>query len=246
MAGPWNGPTSGLIHRWPLDIVNLSGGADHDVVGSINITENGSVTSGFGPTTQADTCRIFNGQIGSYGAVASSPLPTTGAFTLSCWGYTTDNNTQTGGIIPTPINLASNGSTQNCVRISTEGTGTTNNLPGDVYFVVYPGAVNLVTSTAVPFGGSSWAQFGITFDGASTYQLIVNGIAVAQKAGTSGRTTSFNDAIASRDATGGAWNGGLAQLAIYNSVLSAADLVQLYNADMAQIAQVQGIAWSEW
>jgi hypothetical protein len=75
----------------------------------------------------------------------------------------------------------------------------------------------------------------------STLQLFVNGIFVGTT-GSSGVSIAVDDILGAKDASlNGAWGGGLAQLCIYNAVLSSQQLAQLYSADANTPSAFPGI-----
>jgi hypothetical protein len=215
----WSGPTSGLIHRWPLALANFVSGADDDVVGTDNITESGTVSSTSGPSGAADTARLFDGATG-FGTLASSPLPASGPFTVSLWGF--DTNAAQGGLSVTPLNFGTNANA-NVLRIGAS--------PSNPFIVQYsgPAGVTLDASTA-KWASSGWTNVVVTFDGSSTSQLFVNAASASTATGIMGQPSFASDTIGVKPATASFWPGALAQLAVYNRVLSGSEITQLFNA----------------
>lgn len=230
---PWSGPTSGLIHRWPLDLVNFSGGVDSDVVGTINITESGTVTSAVGPTGVADTARSFDGSTG-FGTFGSSVLPTSGAYTVSCWAMTPNINANVGtGLALTALNFGTN--TTPRLRLAIDNN-TANGPAGAFAWSALPTAQR-ETAGAV-FSNNVWSQVAITFDGTSAYQQIFNGVGIDVVGSVFGLPTGGSDILGARTSSASFFFGPLAQLAIYNRILTQAEFIQLYNADASVLAIV--------
>ncbi len=221
----WTGPTSGLINRWPLDLANAAGGTDVDVIGADNAAEVGTVTNGTGPSGRVNTARVFDGTTGC-ATPATSPLPSSGAFTVAIWANTTNIALNPSGVGQTFLNLGTNAG-GNQIRL-VENNGTVSATIGGLAWSALPGPVQQETSTAV-FTSNQWLHIALTFDGASTYQTVINGAPIAtitSGVGTPGTT----DVIAARATNSGFFPGPLAQLVVYNAVLSAGDLTQLFNA----------------
>jgi Concanavalin A-like lectin/glucanases superfamily len=222
----WNGPTNGLTNRWPLDLAHFVSGADDDVVGTNNITENGTITSTTGPSGAANAARLFDGSSG-YGTFTAPLFPSEATCTWAIWAYTSDVTHDVASTFSqTLMNSGNSGS--GGFRVACD----IGNPPG-----VQQGAFALqgiptnpdIETSAIAFVNNQWVQVGFTWDGSSVCQLIINGTTVSTVAGYSLAVQSL-DILGGRSSTTGLWLGAMAQMVLYNRVLSSSELTQLYNA----------------
>ena len=93
-------------------------------------------------------------------------------------------------------------------------------------------------TTADQLAAATWAHIAVTYDGSSTSNdpiIYINGVSVAiteasAPTGTRDTGTDFNLAISDPDAAGFAADGKFADARIYSTILSAADILAIYNA----------------
>lgn len=231
----WSGPTTGLIHRWPLDLADLSGGVDSDVVGSINITESGSVISALGPNGAPGGARYFDGLTG-FGTFASSPLPASGPYTVSHWLMTPDITFGfSTTVATTSVNLGTNSGSQLRMAINNGTTGGPN--VGSFAWMTQGTTVGQETN-AVVFTDFVFSHAAVTFDGGTAYQTIINGAAVSTFLSALNPPIAF-DEIGAKGGGVGFFYGSIAQLAIYNRVLTPGELNLLYQADAPVLMPLQ-------
>ena len=210
----WGGPTSGLIHRWPMDNANVSGTTIYDVAGSLNGSATTGVTSTTGPQG-TDTASAFNGS--AYVAITSQPVP--GApFSLFTWAKLNS----TPSTSPSVISFSTNSSNQ--YFISNEGAhlAVCAGNPSSGTKAVY-------TASSSPFSSPTWHHVGFTWDG-TTLTVYIDGFAVSALSDV-GWPSATND-FRFGNMKGGTdyLNGALKQVVVYNRVLSSADVSKLYAA----------------
>lgn len=215
----WSGPSSGLTHRWPMDDANVSGTTITDVVGSLNGTASGGVSSASGPVTQA---RGFDGT--GYLTLASCPVSYAAAHTVGLWAYINDN-TAAGN--PRFFDIAvdaNNGS----ALINDSG------LSGQIAIKLLAGGSDVSQeAAAAELPSATWKHIVYTFDGSSTVTIYVNGVSITLGGGApSGFGLDNNNIIGARNNTPTApLTGRIYQMVTYNRALSAGEVTTLYNAN---------------
>ncbi len=159
----WGGPTSGLIHRWPMDNANVSGTTVYDVV---NPSYNGTATAGVSSTTGpqgTDTALAFNGS--AYVAIPSQPIP--GApISLFTWAKLNS----TGYTSPFIISFSTSSSNQYFISSESAHLAVCAGNPASSSKSVY-------TASISPFSSVAWHHIGFAYDG-TTLSVYIDGSAV--------------------------------------------------------------------
>lgn len=221
----WTGPTSGLTHCWPLDDVNISGSTVIDVIGSVNGTITGGVTSTSSPSgATAATARAFDGT--GYITLSGATLPTfSGAHSVFFWSKLTNIATGgSGGSSQTFFMLTNDAS--NLIRGANEESA-----PAGAFVVALVKAtVNIGQQTsAAASANNTWVCLGYTYNGVIISAIYVNGTAVSIGA-QAGFGTTNNNLIGGRSATLGLETGALYTVATWNRELSAGEGAQFCTA----------------
>lgn len=216
-ATGWTGPVTNLTHRWPMDDANVSGTTITDVVGSLNGTAQNGVASAAGPITQA---RSFDGT-DDYISLASCPITFASAWSIGAWAYFTNPAATAGdGGAQTFINFGDGSAT---IRMLTDANttpaATWDN--GDY--------INKDTNAAA-FVATTWAHVCITFDGASTYVLYVNGASASTNSGLSNATNAASNVFGGRAVGARLMTGRLYQVVTYSKALTSGEVSTLYAA----------------
>jgi hypothetical protein len=170
---------------------------------------------------------LFNGttQYGTAGDVFSFEY--TDDFSISCWVKTTD----TGGYLVNKQDTTAN----------YRGYGLALNASGETDFVLRSGPGNyiLVKSTTGGLNDGAWHHIVVTWSGDATpvaadVTLYVDGTpetpVVVQDTLSGTIITAADLTVASRDGTEEFRAGNLDEVAIYNKVLNAAEVLQIFNA----------------
>ncbi len=213
-GGGWSGPASGLVHRWPMDDVNVSGTTIYDVVGTLNGTATAGIVSTTGPRG-SDTARAFNGS--AYVTIPSQPISGT-PFSLFTW---TKLNS-TGNSSPFIVSFSSNSASQYFITSESAHLAVCAGNPAASTKSVY-------TASSSPFSSASWHHVGFTYDG-TTLVVYIDGSAVSASSDV-GWPSAAND-FRFGNMKGGTdyLTGAMKQTVVYNRVLSAAEVSQLYAA----------------
>lgn len=222
-TGPWTGPTSGLVSRWPMDNANVSGTTITDVVSGINGTASGTgITAATGPSGGAGLARAFDGA--SYITLSSVPISnfTTGN-SVFLWVKVTDI---TGGGAGAERFLNFNTDISNYAELMLD-----EGKPGG-FNVEYNSAATLLgrSTTAQQLTNNTFAHVGYTCDGASNVILYVNGSSVAVSAPTGASSFAGASYFGVRNPTVVPLTGSIAQAVVYNRVLSSGEVTTLFNA----------------
>lgn len=215
-VGGWAGPTSGLTHRWPLNSTSVL-----DQVGSINGTFGAGCSLVTGPSGAANAATLFS-QLAAAILLASDPMAGGGGpFSIGFWLYA--NTFLVGDGDARPFCMGS--TAQTVVWATGNDAAATNQIAVDILNSVYGWGI----------GGLSihtWYHLLFTFDGSSTTGGYLNGSAF-------GNSTTQGDAadagvygIGERNDSGNTryFGGAMAQVVVYNKVLSAGEATTLYNA----------------
>lgn len=221
----WQGPSSGLTHRWPMDDLNVSGTTIIDVIAALNGTANGAgVSSTSGPSGGAGLARALDGA--SSINIGSTPIASfTSANSVFCWVKVTNVAADSGVQSQRAFNYYVNAT--NFVTMSVGGSGADT---GQLSVEYQGGGSNFGRiSTTTPMVNGTWTHVGYTTDGASNVVLYVNGASVASGAPPGDGPAAFNY-IGSRSAIQAFLTGSIAQTVVYNRILSGAEITQLYNA----------------
>jgi len=215
-SGAWSGPTSGLVHRWPLDNANVSGTTIYDVVEGLNGTANGGITSTTGPQG-TDTARAFDGSTG-YISIPSQPISGT-PFSLFCW---VKNNSSTEHTSPYIVSFSTNSGGQYFITSESAHLAV---CAGNAS----SGAEAVYTPSSSPFSSAAWHHVGFTYSG-TTLTVYIDGSAVSASSDV-GWPSATND-FRFGNMKGGTdyLNGALKQVVVYNVALSPAQVSQLYAA----------------
>lgn len=234
----WAGVTSGLTHHWPMDAANTSGTTTNDIVGSLNgtLTSSSAITLATGPSGAANTALQFDGT-NNFITLAGNPYVdavNTDA-TLCIWVYVADTT-------------LTNSSGDNAPMFFNFGDGT------ETYGISY----NVGTSPVVPLGATglgsgnawnntfnsglgaaiasgSWVHLAYTKPGSgdfTTAKEYWNGTDVSQNGSADSSSAATAPKIGARGSNSRLLTAGsrIGRLVIYNRVLSAAEILQNFNA----------------
>ncbi len=226
----WNGPTTNLVHRWPMDDANVSGVTITDVVGSLNGTAGTSVASASGPY---GTSRLIGNDANAGISLASTPIANmTSAFSVGVWLLKTD-------VSVGPYDSASQkcrvfsfydgtNSVEAGLHFAGDGQGYPNGSVSVGFAVGHTSMVGNTTNTILV--NNNWAHLTVTWDGATTI-FYVNGMAVAADTVNFTATTTVNSLGCWTSVGSRPWNGKMYQFVLYTKALSATEVTQLFSAE---------------
>jgi hypothetical protein len=183
-------------------------------------TVNGGVVFGQAGPLAPGTGASFDGTTG-YVSTSLNLSPKWTALSMVAWVKIPSTNAQTSGVLGN-TNAATGGGAS--LQLVSSG----GDLAVQANLVTSSGSYqgSFVTTTA--WGDSNWHHVGLVWNG-STVTAYLDGVAVATPANLSGTLTSGSSDIGVGLAGGAYILGELAQCAIFNSALSAADMVALHH-----------------
>lgn len=200
-------PRQGLIAFYPFTGNSRdASGNNKNLIASNQTTTPAAATDRFGKAAQAYTFDGVNDQLYVSDIVITNPV------TYSFWTtFTSPDNT--GGIIGTKSGTVKGFAMQNSIQA----------------FILYvDDNVSYNTVSVLPAApNGEWFCYTITYDG-SIMKVYKNGTLVDTKGPTPGNITSTGHFIVGSSQNGGAYAGGIDDVAVYNRVLSEAEVVQLY------------------
>jgi hypothetical protein len=214
---------TGLIHEWPMTDIHVSGATVSDVIGNVNGTINGVVTSGAGPG--GTTARVFDGSTGYISLPATVYDWNSGPFTVAMWVWVNDNTALSGGQPQAYFYNDLGGGAANDVYY-TANRVTPNS--GGIDFVVN-GQYWTSPAGVVPSG--TWKHIGFTSStggvgGTKVGYVSGSSVVLINHVGDATYDTAAGN-IGSGIATQGNLAGRIHDLRIYNRALSAADMSTL-------------------
>jgi hypothetical protein len=251
IRGPWTGPTTGLLHRWPMDDANVVSSSIKDVVANLNATSAGAgVVSAGGPSGYPRTARaLVESTLTGYATLPSSPIANfANPHSVFIWCEIEDDSVGSpNGGLQTICGWANDAN--NLVQMCC------NNNAGQFLCIFYSGGVeySIQTSDETLFT-RRWLHIGYTWTGLAL-KLYVNNVAIPTQSelGHStpdGGTWLFGARVSSA-AVHNNWEGRAAQCVVYNHALSPSEINTLYNADAGisvpvSIQEFSFNAGSEW
>ena len=218
--------SNGLVNRWIFN--NGSGSIVTDTVGGQNISLSGTYTwsSSVPNTAIALKSLSFDGYTGAGSAAVNATLQTT-TYSVSMWYYHTGISDPRGG---NPIIIESGLNQNEAFAIATGGfTGTSQPY---FYSSVYNGGFYRGFSSATPL--NTWTHLAVTI-GNSRYNGYKNGVLDSGNTNisiTSGLPFTLNGSFVfgkGDNAYGDQFGGSIFDVRIYNRVLSASEVSQIYN-----------------
>jgi hypothetical protein len=242
-AGPTGIPVlgAGLVGWWPLtgNAVDYSGGnAGTTVYNAVFATANYTFNNNPLPTAKVAT---FNG-LGGVKVLTGGAIPFTGAFSTSLWFNSFNSPTTTFAYALVDAQLP-NGNAYN-VSLCGGGAASSCGLTG-IHGAVGTGAAELSTSVNYPFAFIPYRPYNLveTFNTFGTWTIYLNGVNVS-----SGYTTNSASAkiagssdyllVGGGTAASSYFYGQIADLQVYNSVLTPAQARQIYQQGMTQQSSV--------
>lgn len=215
-------PTNGLVAYYPFT------GNANDVSGNgRNGTINGGVTATVDRYGNANQAYSFNGTNGNITVANWNLLTGNAARTISVWFKTAPKNTQ-------QYFLSWGGSNH------TTNTGSILGIAADpsvtYHFLGFFGINNdLSLLNANQYFDDRWHLMSFTYDG-STMNLYLDGVSQSTKTNSPLNTGSSNLVIGSYIQSSNYFNGQLDEVRIYNRALTAAEVQQIYLAEVVTSA----------
>lgn len=220
--------TPGLVSYWRLDessgdFADLKGGNTATSIGGITYSQTGPITG------DAATAVLFNGSTGNASIANSTPFAFdyNTPFTVEAWYK------QTGSSSNVIFSKMQNSGTFAGYELAV-GSGNLH-----LFLINNFGSALMINKdwTTTSFSNGVWYHIVFTYDGshlAAGCVAYVNGVlqtgaAVNDSLGSNSITTATSPYIGSRGGSSGFLNGQLANLAIYDRVLTSTEIAQHYN-----------------
>jgi Concanavalin A-like lectin/glucanases superfamily/Bacterial Ig domain len=209
-----NNPIANLTHNWKFD--ETSGTTALDSIG----TNTATLSSSLWVVGHAGNAASFNGTNASSGTAGTIDFGT-GNFTVSHWVKVTAFKNFAG-----IFNNRSSIGTNLGFQTRTDGTST---LTALIDFGATSKSVAVTTALT-----GTWYHIAVSVDRAGLMKLYVNGAFVGQVSISAFSTTSITNSDSVRigrdqSATSNYYNGAVDELRIYNSALSAAEILNIFN-----------------
>jgi hypothetical protein len=217
----WDGPTTNLTHRWPMNDARVSGTTITDVVGSLNGTAGSGISSTIGAL--CDQARLGDGTANSLISLPSGPIASlTSAWSIA--GYVKPSSmTASGGGNATIWNL-DDGTTQ--IRLVIDHTATSGAL-----CATKNGPTSLFATAAAVFSLNTYDHFIVTYNGAGTYTVYHRGLPVSLGGTAQVSAPSTGNCIMAQNSSGlNAVQGAGEQFVTFTKALTAAEALQLHNS----------------
>jgi hypothetical protein len=242
-AGPTGIPVlgAGLVGWWPLtgNAIDYSGGnAGTAVYNAVFATANYTFSNNLAATSRVAT---FNG-LGGIKIVTGGSIPFTGAFSTSMWfdSFNSPSTTFSYALLDAQL---PNGNAYN-VSLCGGGSSSACGFTG-IHGAVGTGGAELSTSVNYPFSFIPFRPYNLveTFNTLGTWTIYLNGVNVSSGATSNSASVEIAGAsdymlVGGGSTAGSYFYGQIADLEVYNSVLTAAQARQIYQQGMTPQSSV--------